>query len=260
MDRIFKLPFFTYRLLRLIFGYWNSAAFFLLPTKIARKLSRSSDRISNTASVGFSWVNIGSLSMQEGSRIGHCNIILCDALKMDKKAAIGFMNIIVGPLSLYIKKLGQIGNRNVVSRAGKEVSWGESVLTIGINSKVTAEHKLDLCRSIKLGDNSVIAGLRSQLWTHGYVHLSTGARYRVDGSIDIGSNVYIGSSCIINGGVSISDNIAVGSGACVSKNLSLSGMYVSHQLRHIERNNDVVSDGLTRVEGNLCEHVYVKEK
>jgi len=218
----------------------KSILLFVFPTFIARILTGSHHSISKSASIGFSWVRVDELIMSENSRIGN-------------------LNIIKGPMKVFIKRKGQIGNRNVVTRAGNGITWGESILEIGLNSKITAEHKIDLCRSVSIGDNSILAGLKTQIWTHGYAHLKNGNRYRVDGSVSIGSNVYIGSSCIINGGICISDNITTGSGSCVSKDLKDPGLYVSAPLRFIEKDNTHIPNNLIKVNSNLCEAVYVKK-
>ncbi len=233
---------------------------FLFPLSFCRMFFRNRDRICNSARIGFSWVNVENLTMHNGARIGNFNFIDCDRLELHKESQIHSLNVIKGPISIIISCKAQIGKRNIVTRSAMGVVWGDSYLKIGYNSKITAGHKLDLTQSISIGRNSIIAGLGSQLWTHGYVHKRNGERYRVDGSIDIGENVYIGSSVIINSNVKISNNITVGSGSSVSKNLTLSGMYVSMPLRYIEKDNYSVSDNLLLVDDpNLCEKVYVKK-
>ena len=56
-------------------------------------------------------------------------------------------------------------------------------------------------------------------------------RYRVDGSVVLENNVYIGSRSLISGGVRVGSSIQVGAGTVVSKSLTEKAMYVSQGLR-----------------------------
>ena len=82
---------------------------------------------------------------------------------------------------------------------------------------------------------------------------------RIDGSIHIGNNVYIGSGCMVSMGVRIADAVTVGSLSSVSKSLEQSGLYVSQPLRHIETDFHA---SVARLEplppGLSCEPVYRK--
>src|SRR5690606_1675285 len=154
-----------------------------------------------------------------------------------------------GPLNIILKKNAVIGKRNKIIRGRRGVSYGRANLTLGINAIIVSDHHLDLTRSISIGDNSIVAGIRSQLWTHGYVHASTGAtRFRVDGEINIGKNVYIGSGVIINPGVRIADTINVGGNSTISKDLIIPGMYVNQPLRLLNKSYETIKTTLKKVE------------
>lgn len=239
----------------------SSLLLFILPTKFARLiLSRFRYKIEKGARVGFSWISVRSLYMRGGSRIGHFNFINCERVFLNAGALIQHMNFIRGPFSVLMEQKAQIGNRNVIARAPKGVTWGGSRLHIGFNSKITAGHKLDCCRPIKIGSNSILAGCGSQLWTHGYAHESEGSgRFRIDGPIAIGNNVYIGSACVINAGIVIGSALTVGSHCCVSKNLESPGLYVNGPMRYIDRSPELILEALLPVvDDSLCERVYVK--
>lgn len=241
----------------------SSLLLLILPTKVVRLvLLRSRYKIEKGASVGFSWVKTRQLSMRNGSRIGHFNFIYCERVAMKSGALIQGMNLIRGPFSLLMEQRAQIGKRNVITRAPRGVTWGGSLLRVGFNSKFTAGHKLDCCRPIKIGSNSILAGCGSQLWTHGYVHESEGSgRFRVDGPITIGDNVYIGSAVVINAGVTICNAITVGSHCCVSKSLASPGLYVNSPMRYIDRSPDQMLEALLPiVDASLCERVYIKKQ
>jgi acetyltransferase-like isoleucine patch superfamily enzyme len=232
----------------------------ILPTKVARLLLPVGRwRIQYGASVGFSWVNVKYLTLRAGSRIGNFNYIHCEKISLKNNAHIYNMNIARGPFSIFMDNKAQIGNRNVFSRPPRGVSWGRSVLRIGNNSKITVGHKIDCTRSVKIGVNSIVAGLGSQLWTHGYVHEPSGTRFRVDGPINIGDNVYIGSACVINAGAYVGNCVTVGSHCCISKSLLSPGLYVSSPIRHVDWNIEHMMTTLRPVkDSSLSERVYVK--
>lgn len=250
----FKLTL-IYRKLR---GVSRGIIYFFLPSEIVNILPRLLG-YSNHIKIGFSYVYSDSSWKNLKIKIGHFNFINVQDLHAKDHNNIGNFNFIRGDFSIKFDEKSQIGNRNIITRAKKGVSYGDSILTIGYNSKITANHRLDLMRPINIGHNSILAGVNSQIWTHGYIHNVDGKRYRIDGSVIIGNNVYVGSSVIINAGIRISDNVTVGSGSVVSKNLKESGLYVSQKLRYIERINNS-EPSLTEIKNNsLIERVFTKD-
>ena len=217
--------------------------------------------IGRKVKIGFSIIMVNNITMMSNSKIGHFNLVKVDTLEMGENAGIGLLNIIRGPFDVKLRKRAAIG-KNCLIRRGKvgTVTVGKSELILGELSKLTANHFIDMTRSIIFGDFSTLAGIRSQLWTHGYVHAPEGPdRFRVDGEITIGSNVYIGSGVIINPGVYISDTINIGGGAVVSKSLHEKGMYVAQALRHLDKGYEDIKAKLKKVEeDNLLDEVYEK--
>lgn len=209
----------------------------LLPTALMRPLANAMGHtIAPGVRIGLSWVACNRLIMARGARIGHLNVIRVKRITMRPKSGLGHMNVCRGPVSLRLGERAALGNRNTVVRAPKGVTYGPAQLWLGQLAKITAGHSLDCTRSIRLGDRSTLAGKGSQVWTHGYVHENDAPkRYRVDGRVCIGNNVYLGSSVIIIGGVSICDNASVGVGTCVTKHLTEPGFYVSGALRMLPK-------------------------
>lgn len=213
--------------------------------------------------IGFSivWVT-GKLTLHQSARIGHFNVLRLNNLIIKESGYIEKFNNVNGPIDIELDQTAAIGNRNTIYRAPIGVTYGIAILRLGVLSKITGNHRIDCTRSIRLGDFTTIAGHDSQLWTHAYYHDKTGAgRFRVDGEIEIGNNVYIGSRCVITGGVKIVDGVVVGANACVSKSLVQTGTYVNQALRFISppENNDLRS-GFNKLEdSSLCEEVYEKK-
>ncbi len=108
-----------------------------------------------------------------------------------------------------------------------------------------------------------MAGTDSQVWTHGYVHDREGAgRYRIDGEVKIGANVYIGSRCIVTAGVRIADGAMVGAGTTVARDLPNASLYVAGLLRELPRPPapEQRSDLELQRQAGLTETVYRKSR
>lgn len=217
--------------------------------------------VASSAKIGFSfiWLN-GKLVMKPKSRIGNFNRIQINNLELEESAYIGKFNNLTGPFDVQLAITAAIGNANSISRAPLGVTYGKSTLKLGILSKITANHRLDCTRNIIIGNYTTIAGHDSQFWTHAYYHDMEGpGRFRLDGEILIGDNVYIGSRCVINCGVKVANAVIVGANACISKSLNQTGTYVNQPLRFIERDLNV-KDKFNRVDGySICEDVYEKK-
>jgi acetyltransferase-like isoleucine patch superfamily enzyme len=217
--------------------------------------------ISYKSYIGFSVLLVSKMEIQNNARIKHFNILKFDKLFMEYDSFIGNFNLINGPLEIYLKSEAGISKQNKIRRAYAPISYKKSALFLGKNSIVVSNHFLDLTRSIYIGDNSIVAGINSQFWTHGYYHANKGPdRIRIDGEVRIGDNVYVGSGCIFNPGVTVGNAIHIGTGSVISKDLKESGMYVGQALRFIDNNLDLIKSKLNKVEEDgLVEIVYTKK-
>lgn len=223
--------------------YVRAALLAIFPTSVVRRVvNRMGYDIAAGAKIGFSWVACSGLEMKKNSRIWH-------------------FSKLTGPFVATLDENSYIGHFINATRGRIGVSYGESVLKLGLSSNITSRHRLDLCCSITIGNFSTIAGNGSQLWTHGYVHEMEGiARYRIDGPIVIEDNVYIGSMSFISMGVRIAKGVIVGGGTSVAKDLLKPGLYVSGPLRQLPRppEPDQRAD-LEAVDPALsCDRVYRK--
>ena len=205
------------------------------------------NEVSYKSRIGISLVYVNKLNLSERSSIGSFNFLGFKSLELSKNASIKKLNYIKGPLNIRIEQKGSIQFLNEI-RCSIFDANPASTLQIGINSFITRGNYLDLTRSIKIGENSILAGKGTQLWTHGFYHADKGhERVRIDGSINIGNNVYVGSSCIFNPGVSVGNSIHIGAGSVISKNLDSPGMYVSQGLRHFENSLEKIKSKLQNI-------------
>lgn len=218
------------------------------------------NQIGKKIKVGFNIIYVDTLFLGDNVRIKSFNFIKVETLTMKDKSNINYFNIIKGSIDILMNEKAAIGKSNQISRGKKGVVYGRSILTLGVLSKLTANHYLDLTRSIYFGDYSTLAGVRSQIWTHGYVHADKGPeRFRVDGEIFIGNNVYLGSNVFVNPGVTIADNIHIGGNSSISKDLLESGMYVNQGLRQLDLKYDNIKNKLNKIDDDfLIEDVYEK--
>lgn len=233
----------------------------ILPSFVLRSLLGALGcPIGKQVKIGFSVIWASKLELGNQVKIGSFNFIKVDSMRMDNMAYINHFNFIRGPIEIILMERAAIGKNNIISRAPLGISHGSCQLYLGKLSKITAYHFIDLTKSIRFGDYSTLAGIRSQLWTHGYVHAATGAeRFRVDGEIKIGNNVYIGSGVLINPGVNINDTINIGGNSTISKDLIIPGMYVNQPLRHLDKSFETIKSSLKKVEvEGLIEDVYEK--
>lgn len=196
----------------------------LLPTALIRPLLRwMGYNLASGTRIGFSFVNVDAIHMASGARIGH-------------------FNFISGPFTIRLGVNAAIGHINLISRGRTEAGAAPAVLSLGEWSKITGIHRVDLTNSVIMGSFSTIAGHGCQLWTHGYIHEMEGiARYRIDGPIEIGDNVYVGAATVISMGVTLGSGVIVGAGSAVSKSLPEPGLYVSSPMRQLPRPADPAS-------------------
>ena len=235
-------------------------AAFLLPSRIAViVLNILGHKVHPTAKIGFSVLFLNHIYMGEDTRIGHLNLINANKLLMRKGAFLKKFNRIIGPINLLFRESAALATSNSVYRADSVVNPGLATLKLGKLGQIISQNKIDLTKSITIGDNTTIGGHGGQLWTHGYVHEQQGAgRIRVDGEIIIANNVYIGSRCTFNPGVYIADGITVGANVCIAKSLKKAGMYVPQSLRFIPQDIDEIRQRLIKVENQTIEEVYEK--
>lgn len=241
----------------------TAAAALLLPGPLKPiALNALGHRVSLRSKIGASLLLVDRLYVGPGARIGAGNVVSCRRLVLRDDSYIESLNFFRGPFSVLLKPGGAVGKTNHVKRSSTPITYGPAQLRVGSSAKITTGHTLDLTRSIFLGAFSIVAGKGSQFWTHGYYHTpDPSGRFRVDGAISIGRNVYIGSACVVGAGVRVAENVMVGAHSAVTKSLEEPGLYVSQALRRIDLDITEVKGRLAPLEaGRACEPVYLKGK
>jgi acetyltransferase-like isoleucine patch superfamily enzyme len=223
-------------------------------------LSTLGHRVHRTARVGPCFVWGTKLILGERSLIRPFNVIACRRLVMRYEARVMVGNVIRGPLSVRLGPRSLLGNFNWVARASAPVTIGPARLFLGELSGFTSRHSLDCTASITIGSFTTFAGRASQLWTHGYVHHLQGpGRFRLDGKITVGNNVYIGSGSCVTAGVRIVDGVSVAPFSSVTRSLLEPGLYFGQNLAHVARLPEDRHRGLALLAPELIEEtVYWK--
>ena len=153
---------------------------------------------------------------------------------MKKRARINKLNYIHGDMDLLLGEDSDIFKANRIFGEPISNHYSRPTLILGENARMGSSHLLDMCDNITIGDNSMLAGTESQIWTHSFYFSKDGKKtYRVDSPVEIGHNCYIGARCVMSPGAIIPNSTTIGANVCVSKPLERSGLYVSQPLRFI---------------------------
>lgn len=192
-------------------------------------------QISPKARIGLSLFVTKRLVLQEHARIASFNLFRCESVSLGPRCTIGKVNVFKGIFHLTLQENSHIGNFNVVKNNGLKTIPAISNFTIGKDANITSSHYVDMSCNVTIGDNSVVGGRASTLWTHGFVHFNKGQDRPIKlADILIKEGVYIGSNCVLNPGVIIEAGINIGAGSSVAGHLKEKGLYVNSALRHIE--------------------------
>lgn len=210
--------------------YLRSLFLLITPSFMLRKLKMGG--------VGFSIILVDDWQSVPSARIGHFNFIKCQSLHLEEYAQIGHFNLVKGYVRMLLDRKSSIGNFNSF-HAGRHKSKCYCLphLRLHQGAKIMGHHYLDLIQSIDLGEHSILAGAFTQCWTHSYIY-GKEKHVRLDGTIQIGNNCYIGASCILLPGIRIGDNITLGAGTTCSKSVTEQGVYVSSKLQYIPYDAD----------------------
>ncbi len=180
------------------------------------------------------------------SYVGWGNYILCESVSLSSAKIGRFNRILVNSLILHngseirtnnnIKLLNRItlkDNSLIISSNDiiglfneKNPEKEYSIFELGYKSLITSKHHIDATDIVSIGDNVVLGGVGSSIWTHGFDI----CRNRVQAPVYIGNDIYIGAGVTICQGVRIADKVVIGAATCVSRSVRESGFYVSNQL------------------------------
>lgn len=185
-------------------------------------------KIDYCSKVGWLSVIVSETVEVTKSRIGNLNYISANRITMKEGSEIVKKNRIISIYELQMSKLSRINSNNRINGTpdGLTPYKAHEVLRLGERSNITSGHIIDLSDEVVFGSDVTLAGVGSQLWTHGFDITNC----KRQAPITIADNVYFGSRVIVLPGVSICSYVSVGAGAVISKSIAEPGFYVSQPI------------------------------
>ncbi|MGC6415414.1 MAG: acyltransferase [Bacteroidia bacterium] len=158
------------------------------------------EKVSLKANLGVLFLWCDKIELQDGVYIGGFNIIFVRSFYCGKGVKIRGLNIFKGNFDCVFDDSVGISRFNKFTSPYSDY---KSTLRLKRNARITQKSIIDLTDDVEIGENSQLAGLGTQIWTHGYFHIENNRRFRVDGSVVIGDDCYLGSHSIVSPGTKI---------------------------------------------------------
>lgn len=178
-------------------------------------------RIGRKVRIGFSLLMPRCAAIGDRTRIGHFNLIgRMRELELGEDVVIGHANIVLGGRKVSLGDGATIGRLNEINAILSPVVRGtpDPVLEIGRRAVITAWHKIDFTDAVRIGENAIIAGRVSNIWTHNRQDI---------GPVTVGANCYVGSGVQFVPGSSVGDSCVVGLGSVITKPMQETRMLVA---------------------------------
>jgi acetyltransferase-like isoleucine patch superfamily enzyme len=167
-------------------------------------------QIADDAEIGVSVLDVDSLSLEPGARIGHGNLLhRTKKIAVGRGGAIGFGNILRGGDEIRLGDYATVLRFNVLNSIPDNDCEGptDPRLTLADGAYIVSGHRLDFTDRISLGKNVIVAGRNSSLWTH---------NRQATAPIDVGDFCYIGSEVRIAPGSALGPRSILGMGAVLA--------------------------------------------
>lgn len=174
--------------------------FALLPWPIKRRLLMFffGYKIDSSASIGISVVDAEFFKMGKHATIGHLTVGRgLGRFVLDDYATVGNLNWITGGAS---RKLERWDTRGLP----------DSSFILGQHSAITHRHYIDCSDSFTIGDYSIFAGVRSQVFTHSIDLTVSRQKTR---PVVIGNYCLVGTGSILLPGASLPDHSVLSAGS-----------------------------------------------
>ncbi len=167
-------------------------------------------QIADDAQIGLSILDVDSLSLGPGARIGHGNLLhRTQKISVGRGGQIGFCNLLRGGQEIRLGEYSTVMRFNVLNSIPDNDCQGptDPRLTLGDGAYVVSGHRLDFTDRISLGKNVIVAGRNSSLWTH---------NRQSTAPIDIADFCYLGSEVRLAPGAGLGPRSILGMGAVLT--------------------------------------------
>jgi acetyltransferase-like isoleucine patch superfamily enzyme len=184
---------------------WAAIIVIFLPWRLKRRLYSVyfKYKIHPSAAIGLSFVNCDYLEMEQGSMIGHLNVIKgLKTVRLSVRASIGRLNWITG---------FPVGTNS--PHFSKELSR-EPCLLVGNDSAITNRHIIDCTNTVEIGQFAIVAGFRSQILTHS---ISVRDSIQASQAVRFGDYTFVGTGSIILPGAHLPSYSILGAGSVLNK-------------------------------------------
>ena len=184
----------------------------LFPNVLKRPLLRVlfGYQIGRNVRIGFSILDARDVSLGDGTRIGHLNLITrVGRLEVGRHVQIGLANIIRGGNRVSLGDYTDVMRFNVLNAIPDHdcTTAPESVLEVGMGAVITSGHRIDFTDRVVLGKNVIVGGRNSSLWTHNRQETAP---------ITIGDFCYLGSEVRLAPGAGLPNECILGLGSVLT--------------------------------------------
>ena len=193
------------------------------------------------------------MKIDKGAKIGF-SINLAKRVHLLQDSAIGKFNFINRIDLLILKKRAKLGRRNwitgisIESGAYKASPNRKCEFILGNDSRVTDRHFIDCNGGVIIGDFTTIAGIGTQIISHGINVLNS--EQETD-YVNIGNYCFIGTRCVFLKGTKIPNFCVLGAGSVVTKKneteYKLYGGVPAKEIKFLNKDSKYFS----RKEGNV---------
>ncbi len=194
----------------------------LLPGFVKRPLYRSlfGYRIGRGVRIGLVILDAEAVELGDGTEIGHLNLITrVGSFITGKSVRIGPLNIIRGGERVRLGDYAEVMRLNVLNAIPDHdcTTSPASRLEIGRGAVVVSGHRIDFTDQVTIGQNVIIGGRNSSLWTH---------NRQSTAPIEIGDFCYLGSEVRLAPGARLAERSILGLGSVLAGAIDTPGSLV----------------------------------
>ncbi|HEU0104633.1 MAG TPA: hypothetical protein VFT38_00575 [Vicinamibacteria bacterium] len=194
----------------------------VLPGFVKKPLYRSlfGYRIGRRVRIGLVILDADSVELGDGTEIGHLNLITrVGSFITGKSVRIGPLNIIRGGERVRLGDYAEVMRLNVLNAIPDHdcTTSPASRLEIGRGAVVVSGHRIDFTDQVTIGQNVIIGGRNSSLWTH---------NRQSTAPIEIGDFCYLGSEVRLAPGARLAERSILGLGSVLAGPIDTPGSLV----------------------------------
>jgi UDP-3-O-[3-hydroxymyristoyl] glucosamine N-acyltransferase len=194
----------------------------LLPGFVKRPLYRGlfRYRIGRGVRIGLVILDAGTVELGDGTEIGHLNLITrVGSFITGRSVRIGSLNIIRGGERVRLGDYAEVMRLNVLNAIPDHdcTTSPASRLEIGRGAVVVSGHRIDFTDEVTIGQNVIIGGRNSSLWTH---------NRQSTAPIAIGDFCYLGSEVRLAPGARLAERSILGLGSVLAGAIDTPGSLV----------------------------------